>query len=113
MIRLLYYYPIILTGIGVGIHSLGTIGSFQEEQSPIIHAIMLAVDLLVVIGLLKRTLWGYWVAILLYIEQSIMQPYWGYLSFTQGSWYQLAVVCPLVIAALAVLVFNKRLFVRH
>ena len=112
MTRLLYSYPIILTAIGVGIHFFGAIGLFQIEGPRILHAIMLTVDILVVIGLSKRTRWGYWLAILLYTEQSIMEPYWGYLSFTQGSWYQLAVVCPLVIAALAILAFNKRLFVR-
>lgn len=113
MTRLLYCYPIILTAIGVGIHFFGTIGLFQIEGPRILHAIMLIVDLFVVIGLSKRTHWAYWLAILLYIEQSILQTYWGYLSLIHyDSWYQLSVVCPLVMAALVVLAFNKKLFVR-
>lgn len=113
MTRSLYCYPIILSAIGVGIHFFGAVGLFQVEQPRVIHAIMLTIDLLVVIGLSKRAHWGYWLAISLYIEQSIMQPYWGYLSLINyDAWYQLAIVCPLVMTALVVLAFNKRLFVR-
>ncbi len=109
MARILYCYPILLTAIGVGIHFFGTIGLFHIEGPRIFHAIMLTVDFLVVIGLSKRTIWGYWLANLLYIEQSIMQTYWG---FIHGSYYQLAVVCPLVMVALVILIFNNRLFVK-
>jgi hypothetical protein len=113
MPRLLFWYPIALTTIGVGIHLFGTLGLFQLHVLRVVHVVMLIVDLLVVIGLLKKTKWGYWLAILLYIEQSIGQPYWSYQGFGHdGALFQLLVVCPLVIAALAVLVFNKRLFVK-
>ena len=113
MTKLLYWYPIALTAIGVGIHFFGTLGLFQREVSIATHAILLTIDLLVVIGLLKRTAWGYWLAVLLYIDQSIMQPYLGYQAFIQGlGLYQLLVVCPLVMTALVVLAFNKKLFVR-
>ena len=113
MTRILYWYPISLSLIGVLIHLFGTLGLFQVEVTRAIHALMFTIDTLVVIGLLKKANWGYWLAILLYIEQSIMQPYWGYQSFVRGGGlYQLLVVCPLVIGALAVLAFNKRWFIR-
>jgi hypothetical protein len=97
----------------MGIHLFGTLSLFQIEGPRALHALMLTIDLLVVIGLLKKTAWGYWLAVLLYVEQSTMQPYWGYQAVIQGfGLYQLIVVCPLVIIALVVLAFNKKLFVR-
>lgn len=68
---------------------------------------------MVVIGLCKRTVWGYWLAIFLYIEQSIMQPYWGYEAFVEGQGlFQLLLTSPAVIAGLIILAFNMKLFVR-
>lgn len=114
MTRLLFWYPIALTAIGVGIHSFGTLGLFQLEVYRMVHAVMLLADMLVVSGLLKKTVWGYWLAVLLYIEQSIGQPYWAYHAFLQdGTLFQLLVVCPLVIMALVVLVFNRKLFIKR
>lgn len=111
--KLLYYYPIALTAIGVGIHFFGTLGLFQLETPQANHALMFIIDILVVIGLSKRTDWGYWLAVFLYIQQSIMQPYWAYQNFLQGmGLFQLLVTSPLVVASLAVLALNKRLFVR-
>ena len=114
MTRLLFWYPIALTVIGVGIHLFGTLGLFQLEVLRMVHVVMLIADMLVVIGLLKKTAWGYWLAIFLYIEQSIGQPYWAYQAFLRnGNLYQFLVVCPLVIVALVVLVLNRKLFIKR
>ena len=66
--KLLFYYPIALTAIGILIHLFGTLQLFQPEVPQLNHAIMLTIDFLVVLGLLKRTAWGYWLAILLYVS---------------------------------------------
>lgn len=88
---------------------------FQLEVPRANHAFMLVIDFFVVLGLLRRSLLGYWLAILLYVEQSIMQPFWAYESFVEdhGRLFQLLVTSPLVIAALLVLIFNKPLFVKR
>jgi hypothetical protein len=109
----IYWYPIMLSAIGVGIHFLGTLGLFQLEVHRLAHLIMFIIDFMVVLGLLKKSKRGYLLAILLYIEQSIMQPYWAYLSFIAGfGIFQLLVTSPLVIIALIILIFNKSLFIK-
>lgn len=111
--KLLYCYPVTLTAIGIGIHFFGTLGLFQLDVPQANHALMLVIDILVVIGLSKRANWGYWLGVFLYIQQSIMQPYWAYQNFLQGmGLFQLLVTSPLVVAALLILVFNKKLFVK-
>jgi hypothetical protein len=98
MTTLLYSYPIALSAIGIGIHFFGTLGLFQLGVSVPMHALMLTIDLLVVIGLWKKTACGYWLAILLYIEQSIMQPYWAYQSYIKGlGLFQLLVTSPYLV----------------
>lgn len=114
MTRLLYWFPIVLSAIGVGIHFFGTLAMFQLEVPRVNHAVMLIIDFMVVVGLLRRTPWGYWLAILLYIEQSIMQPYWAYIAYVEGhGLFQLLVTSPLVITALLVLALNKALFIKR
>lgn len=110
----LYYYPIILTSIGVGIHLFGTLGLFQVEVPRLWHVLMLIVDFLVVVGLARKTVWGYRLALLLYIQQSIMQPYWAWQAYLQGlGLFQLLVTSPLVIVALIILIFRKKLFIKN
>lgn len=104
-----FYYPIVLTVIGVFIHLFGVFKLFQLEVPQRIHAIMLVVDFLVVVGLLKKTAWGYWLAVLLYIQQSIMQPIWAYEAYSNGlGLFQLVVVSPLVLAALIALIIRGK-----
>lgn len=54
MTRPLYWYPISLSAIGVGIHFFGTLRLFQLEVPRSIHAIMFFIDLLVVVGLIQQ-----------------------------------------------------------
>jgi hypothetical protein len=112
--KLLRFYPICLTAVGVFIHFFGALKLFQPDVPQISHLIMLIVDSLVVFALLRRSAWGYWLAILLYIQQSIMQPYWAYQNYlSTGAVYQLVLTSPLVIIALAILTMNKHLFVQE
>lgn len=112
-ILLFYWYPILISTIGVGIHLFGVLELFQLEVPRSIHGLMLLVDSLVLIGLLQKSRWGYWLALLLYLEQSIMQPYWAYQAYlAEGSFFQFWVASPVVIIALLVLASNHRLFVR-
>lgn len=111
MNTIFYLYPIMLSAIGVVIHFLGIFRLFQLEVPAPTHVIMFAIDLLVVIGLLRKTHWGYWLAVLLYVQQSIMQPIWAYKAFMQSlGLFQLLVTSPLVMGALIILACNKRLF---
>lgn len=109
--KLLYVFPVCLTAIGIGIHFFGVLGVFQQEQSRLVHTVLLVVDSLVVFGLLRKSVFGYCLAILLYIEQCIVQPYFAYQRFLQdGSVFGFLVVCPLVLSALVILITNKKLF---
>lgn len=114
MNRCLYLYPIVLTVVGVGIHFFGMLRLFQLEVSGLAHTVMFAIDLLVVVGLFRKSTFGYWLAILLYSEQSIMQPYWAYHAYIEGQGlFQILVTCPLVIGALFILISNKPLFLKN
>ncbi|MCA9507701.1 MAG: hypothetical protein KC505_04680 [Myxococcales bacterium] len=112
--KLLRFYLICLTAAGVLIHFFGALKLFQLDVPQANHLIMLIVDSLVVFGLLKRSTWGYWLAILLYIQQSFMQPYCAYQNYLfTGAVYQLILTSPLVIIALVILAVNKQLFVQR
>lgn len=112
MTRLLYYYPIVLAGIGTCLHLLGTVGLYQPDLSRGLHMIMYALAILVVIGLFAKGIWAYWLAVALFVEQAVMQPYWGYQLSSQGHYAHMFVACPLVMVALVILVFNQPLFVK-
>lgn len=107
--KLLYCYPILLTLWGVAIHFFGVLGLMQKETAQWLHVAFFMFDILVVVGLIKKSAWGYWLAFFLYTEQSIMQLVWA----SNHGWdlYQLLVVCTRVSIAWAVLTFNKELFV--
>lgn len=110
---LLYSIPIIVSAIGVGIHLLGVLLLFQLEVPRLVHGVMLIIDTLVVLGLLRKIIPGYWLAVLLYIQQAIMQPYWAMLNYLHHkSLFQLLVASPLVITCLIILVFNRKLFIK-
>lgn len=112
MTRALYFFPITLASIATFLHLLGMVGLFQPEISRGAHMLLYAIAIVVVIGLFAQSFWGYWLAVALFLGQSIMQPYWGYQSFAQGHVGQLLVTSPMVIVALGVLLFKQRLFMK-
>lgn len=110
------YIPIITAIIGVAIHALGLFDliphpTFMADLS------MLVIDLSVFYGLIKKTRWGYYLAIILYLQQSIMQPYWAYHYHTSNSFIVHPAehwVAPLlVICSFIILILNKNVFIRY
>lgn len=111
MKQFFHWVPIAITSIGVAIHLFGTLGLFQLEVHRVVHMAMLIVDSTVVIGLLKKTTWGYWLAVMLYIEQSIGVPYLCYQIFVHNTGLkELVLAGPLVVSCLLILLLNKKLF---
>lgn len=109
---IIWLYPIALTFIGVIIHAIGIFG-FQIYLTTdfILHLGMLVIDLLAVISLCQRRNWGYWLAVFLYCQQSIFQPYWAYRNFsklTSSLPHLVAVI--LIIISLFILIQFKALF---
>lgn len=72
--------PIVTAILGVIIHVLGLL-DFIPHSSLMTEFVMFSIDSLVVYGLLKNRKWGYFLAICLYLQQSIMQPYWSYQKY--------------------------------
>jgi hypothetical protein len=72
---------------------------------------MFLIDFIVVIGLLSKSLIGYYMSILLYGEQVVMQPYWAYQKFLNNffvlhpcEW----IITPILVTiSLSILLFNK------
>ena len=74
------YIPILTAIIGVGIHALGLL-EIIPHPSVFVDSCMLFIDLLVAYGLIKKTRWGYYLALILFLQQSSMQPYWAYQKY--------------------------------
>jgi hypothetical protein len=109
----IYAYPILLTSIGVMIHAFGLLGIEYHNPPAWIHFVMLSVDIAVVVGLILKSSWGWWLAVALYIEQVILQTY----GLHQLGWLRaslpLQIPVPLLcLAALIILVLNKNKFTR-
>lgn len=109
----IYAYPILLTFIGVMIHAFGLIKIEYCTAPAWIHFIMLSVDSAVVVGLILKSSWGWWLAVALFIEQVILQTY----SLHQLGWlessFPLQIPVPLLcLTALIILVLNKNKFTR-
>ena len=106
--------PIILSIIGVFIHSMGLLNLIPAPVF-LVDLLMLFTDLLVAYGLIKKTLWGYWLAVALYLQQSFMQPYWAYEKYISNFFILHPIeylMSPLlVIASLFILLLNKRHFI--
>ena len=112
----IWCYPIALTFIGVIIHAVGLFG-FQVYLTSdfILHLVMLLTDSLVVIGLYRQKWWGYWLAVMLYCQQSICQPYWAYKNFTEisNSLPHFVSIILILISLFVLLRFKKSFFYVH
>ncbi|USO02075.1 MAG: hypothetical protein H6850_03095 [Alphaproteobacteria bacterium] len=99
-----------MTTLGIIIHILGIL-DFINKTTIEMDCIMLMIDVLIVYGLVQRKNWGYYLALGLYLQQSIMQPYWAYQSdgFILHSieWFIAPV---LVITCFFILLFRKNNF---
>lgn len=105
------FIPIIVALIGVLIHLLGMlqilkIASFNAD------IMMFIVDLLVVYGLIMRKKWGWYLATILFIQQSIMQPYWAYQNYIYGFFIvhpvERSIPTALVFLSLLILIIYKK-----
>jgi hypothetical protein len=79
--KALHLLPIGVALIGVAIHLLGLLGIDPQNAPVSAHAVMLVVDSSVVAGLLGRRRWGYWLAVALFVQQTMFQGYWAYRAF--------------------------------
>lgn len=107
------YIPIIVSIVGLIIHSLGLLNLIPHPIF-IIDLLMFLVDLTVTYGLIKKTFYGYWLAVILYSQQSLMQPYWAYKKYMANFFiihpFEYYIAPLLVFSSLLILLFNKRQF---
>lgn len=110
------YIPIMVAIIGVIIHSLGLLNLIPHPFF-ILDLLMLCIDILVVYGLVKKTTWGYWAAIALYLQQCLMQPYWAYKKYMTNFFIvhpiEYFAASLLVFLSLLILIFNKKYYVHN
>jgi hypothetical protein len=106
--KMAYFFPIALTSCGILIHACGLLGIEYHHNSFLAHLIMLIVDISVVLGLLLKSSWGYWLGILLYIEQVYIQT----LSLRQLGWlnsiYRFQIPVPLLCLTALLFLFVYR-----
>ena len=109
----LYWFPTILTFYGVIVHFFGILKYTQVWTDHNVHIAMFVVDSLVVTGLLRKTKWGYWLAVILYVQQVIMQSYWtiNYAYSSVGLGLFQFFVPAICLASLLVLMLRKNLFI--
>ena len=107
--------PIIVVMLGVIIHFLGVtqilmMASFRAD------AIMFIIDLLVALGLFWRKKWGWYLAIILFTQQSIMQPYWSYQKYLSHFFIihplEYMIAPALVVISLVLLVKDKDIYLK-
>jgi hypothetical protein len=113
MTQILYAYPILLTSCGIFIHAFGLFGIEYCSCPAWLHFIMLSIDSAVVVGLISKSSWGWWLGVVLFVQQVIFQTY----SLYQSGWletpFRLQIPVPLLcLAALIVLLFNRNKFVQ-
>lgn len=116
LIELIYKLPLTLTIIGIIIHFLGLFRILQITTMQF-DALMLIIDIVTAYGLFKRYSFGYYLAIILYIEQSIMQPFWSYKAFKA----KIYIIHPiehflpslLVLSCLFILITSKEVFLNQ
>ena len=107
--------PIFVTFLGIIIHTLGLL-NFIPNPGFVSDISMLIVDTLVFYGLIKQTRFGYFAAVVLYLQQSIMQPYWAYSKYINNYFIldkiELLIGPFLVILSLILLITNRSQYFR-
>ncbi len=107
--RALRLLPICVAGVGVGVHSLGLLGIDPQGASRVAHATMLFLDSSVLVGLLGRRTWGYWLALGLFAQQTVFQTYWAYAAAVRDAQlWQAQLATPLVCLACLIILVARR-----
>lgn len=75
---------------------------------------MFSIDFIVAYGLSKRKRWGWHIAIILFMQQIIMQPYWAYRNY-QDKFYiihpaERFIPSMLVIMSFFILILNRKIY---
>jgi hypothetical protein len=113
MKQILYAYPILLTSWGIFIHAFALFGIEYGSGPAWLHFIMLSIDSAVVVGLISKFSWGWWLGVVLFVQQVICQTYWLYQSGWLATPFHLQIpVPPLCLTALIILLLNKSKFIR-
>jgi hypothetical protein len=105
------FTPIIVALMGVVIHFLGIFKILIIAPLKVDLAILI-IDLLVAYGLYSRRKWGWNLAILLFIQQSIMQPYWAIKNY-QNSFFVVYPIEGFIASILVVLSLFILIAYRH
>jgi Na+/proline symporter len=91
------------------VHSLGLLGIDPQGASRVGHVIMLLLDSSVLVGLLGRRTWGYWLALGLFVQQTVFQTYWAYAAAARDArLWEAQLATPLVCLACLVVLLARR-----
>lgn len=114
MAHILRAFPIALTALGVIIHTCGIFDVLPQTTFEL-DLLMLCIDFIVLLSLLLRITLGYYLAIFLYIQQSIMQPYWAYQKYLMQTFsinpIEVFITPILVFLSLIILIKNRNMFI--
>jgi len=112
--RTFFWYPIVLATTGIVIHALALLGFSVSNTPTWLHLLMFLIDFAVVVGLYRGLNGGYWLAVALYLQQSVFQGYWAYQNIIHAEWqhrYFQVLAAVLCMISLWILAANKALFV--
>ncbi len=116
MTHILRAFPIALTALGVIIHICGIFDVLSQTTFEM-DLLMFCVDSLVLLSLFLRITWGYSLAICLYVQQSIMQPYWAYQKYVIQTFSIHPIegfITPILVwMSLIVLIKNRNIFIKN
>ena len=106
------WFLICLTAYFVVVHLSGILQLYQLSVPLWIHIVFFIVDSLVVVGLVKKTKWGYFLAVVLCFHQVIVQTYWSFFSgiALESLGIRQSFLLVIVTFALAILLIKKDIF---
>ncbi len=105
------HYPTLLVFVGIIIHLTALYGYPIGNADYLTHVLMFVADVVVFWGLIYRTPWGYYLAVILFLHQSVFQTKWA-IGSVNLDWDLMViaqfVTAGLVIVALTVLITKRR-----
>lgn len=104
-------FVVLLLCVGAIVHAAALVGWKLDEEPLWTDVTFLCIDLVVFFGVLTKRRWGYWLALLLFLQQSAVQGYWAVWGLQNGVVFGIQQAAALLsVIALIMLVCFKDVF---
>lgn len=109
-----FFFVLALLLVGAGIHMAALLGWKIDDEPLVTDVVFLVLDVTITFGVMTKQRWGYWLALLLFLQQTGFQGYWAVWQMCQGGPFGVQQVAALLaVLGLLSLVFFKGAFTRR